>query len=60
MYNPFKSRTNWAAAALVFINIGNALVPMLPPVWAAVLTGVIGVLIVVFHTSTAVKAGAVN
>lgn len=60
MYNPFKSKTNWAATAIIFINVGNALVPTLPPVWAAVLTGIIGVLVVVFHTTTAVNAGATN
>lgn len=59
-YNPLKSKTNWAAAVLIFINVGNVLIPTLPPLWAAILTGIIGVLVVLFHTQTAVRAGAVN
>ncbi len=60
MYNPFKSKTNWAAAAIIFINVGNAIVPTLPPLYAAILTGIIGVLVVIFHTDMAVRVGASN
>jgi hypothetical protein len=60
MYNPLKSPTNIAAAVIIIINIGNALVPTLPPLWAAIVTGIIGVLVVIFHTDTAFKAGATN
>lgn len=60
IYNPLKSRTFWTIVITVAIGAINAAVPFLSPDLQAVIQGILGVLAIYFHQSTAVNAGATN
>lgn len=56
----WRSRTFWALVAMAIIGGGNALVPVIPPEYAGVLTLILGFIANYFHLQTAAKFGATN
>jgi hypothetical protein len=59
-YNILKSRTFWTILLTIIIAVLNAVNPFISPAYQGVITTILGILAIYFHTSTAVKAGAVN
>lgn len=59
-YNPFLSKTNITLAIIIVITVAQAVVPFMPVAYQAILTAFLGALATYFHTSTAIKAGAIN
>lgn len=47
----FKSRTFWTIVGIFVVNGGNAIVGVLPPTVQTIVTGLLGILAVYFHTN---------
>lgn len=59
-YSLLKSKTFWTIVLMVVVGAGNAVVPVLPADWQAIVEAVLGALASAFHLSTAKNAGAIN
>jgi hypothetical protein len=56
IYNGWISKTNWTAVITVLVTLANAVVPFMSPQVQAVVTAILGALIVIFHVQGVNKA----
>ncbi len=59
-YSLLRSKTFWTIVAMAVIGAGNALVPVIPVAYQAVIEVILGAVASMFHLSTATTAGATN
>jgi len=59
-YNILRSRTFWTIVAMALIGAGNALVPVVPVEFQALVISMLATLGAYFHNNTAQRSGAVN
>lgn len=56
MQNLLTSKATWAGILAAVVNFGNMLVPVLPPVWANLITAILGVYALYAHTQVVAAA----
>jgi hypothetical protein len=59
-YSLVRSKTFWTILVMVVVGAGNAVVPIIPADYQAVVVMLLGALASTFHLNTAQNAGAVN
>jgi hypothetical protein len=59
-YSLLRSRTFWTVVAMFVVGGGNAIVPILPPAFQALVEGLLGILAAYFHKDGMIAAGARN